>query len=134
WYDWKNDGNDPAEREDNFGTVLANLEPKPAFRAIQTLCRQLAGYHVARRFPAQGEGDYLVLCQRRGRPEKLVAWTTGAPHEVSLPVRAHRKASITGITDGGPLVLPLPQGDHVSLHLTASPQYLTLENVSVRQP
>lgn len=34
WYDWKNDGNDPNEREHNFGTVLPDLKPKPAYVAI----------------------------------------------------------------------------------------------------
>jgi len=55
WYDWKNDGDDPAENEHNFGTVTADLKPKPAYTAIQTLTRQLAGYQIARRLPLVGE-------------------------------------------------------------------------------
>ena len=29
WYDWKNDGHDPSDNEQNFGTVKEDLEPKP---------------------------------------------------------------------------------------------------------
>src|SRR5665811_916842 len=27
WYDWKNDGADPTEHEQNFGTVTSDLKP-----------------------------------------------------------------------------------------------------------
>lgn len=132
WYDWKNDGDNPAEREDNFGTVLPNLEPKPSYHAIETLTRELKGYHIARRLPGHGDGDYLLLCEQHGDPAKLVAWTTAEPHEVAVSVRSHRKAKVSGITDSGVLVLPLPQGGRITLHLTSFPQYLTLENIVVR--
>jgi polysaccharide biosynthesis protein PslG len=39
WYDWKNDGEDPAENEHNFGTVMPDLKRKPAYLAIQKLTR-----------------------------------------------------------------------------------------------
>src|SRR5262249_39175387 len=39
WYDWKDDGPDPKEREHNFGIVARDLTPKPAYRAAQTLTR-----------------------------------------------------------------------------------------------
>ena len=32
-YDWKNDGLDPDENEQNFGTVTEKVTPKPAYLA-----------------------------------------------------------------------------------------------------
>jgi hypothetical protein len=85
WYDWKNDGNDPSDNEQNFGTVTHDLTPKPAYLAIQTLVRELGGFRVLRRLKLPNQDDYAVLC---GGPKageyKLAAWTTTQPHSVTM--------------------------------------------------
>ena len=43
WYDWKNDGDDPADHESNFGTVSSDLQPKPVYKAFQLMNAQLKG-------------------------------------------------------------------------------------------
>ena len=43
WYDWKNDGTDPTNTEQNFGTVTADLVPKPAYKEMQLLTSSLQG-------------------------------------------------------------------------------------------
>jgi hypothetical protein len=63
WYDWKNDGPDPNEREHNFGTVTADLKPKPAYQAVRTLTHELAGFRIAHRLDLKREHDY-VLCSQ----------------------------------------------------------------------
>ncbi|MCC7494725.1 MAG: beta-galactosidase [Fimbriimonadaceae bacterium] len=42
WYDFRNDGGDPFYNEHNFGVVRGDLTPKPAYRALATVCRTLA--------------------------------------------------------------------------------------------
>jgi hypothetical protein len=84
WYDWKNDGQDPAEGEHNFGTVTFDLEPKPAYRAAQTLTSQLAGYRIDRRLNTENANDYVLLCRNSAGDQKLVAWTLNPPKTVSL--------------------------------------------------
>lgn len=42
WYDFRNDGADPFYNEHNFGVLRADLTPKPAYRALMTVCRSLA--------------------------------------------------------------------------------------------
>ncbi|MHC4543617.1 MAG: hypothetical protein ACYTDW_03015 [Planctomycetota bacterium] len=37
WYDWKNDGTNPDEREHHFGTITHDLKPKAAYLAAKTL-------------------------------------------------------------------------------------------------
>ena len=73
WYDWKNDGADPAEREHNFGTVAFDLSPKPACVALQTLTRELAGCQVVRRLRVGSENDYVLLLKGRSGTQKLAA-------------------------------------------------------------
>ena len=86
WYDWKNDGPDPNENEHNFGTVLPDLKPKPAYVAIQTLTRELSGYRIARRLSLAGDKDYVLLCTNQAGEQKLAAWTLGEPHPASLEI------------------------------------------------
>jgi hypothetical protein len=42
WYNFRNDGNDPFYNEDNFGALRSDLTPKPAYRALMTVCRTLS--------------------------------------------------------------------------------------------
>ncbi len=41
WYDFRNDGTDPFYNEANFGVLRADMTPKPAYRALATVCRTL---------------------------------------------------------------------------------------------
>jgi hypothetical protein len=84
WYDWKNDGDDPGENEHNFGTVLADLKPKPAYPALQKFTHELAGYSVERRLSQTNEQDYVVLCVNSAGNRKIAAWTTGELHRASV--------------------------------------------------
>lgn len=38
WYDFRDDGPDPDEREHHFGIVSADLTPKPAYHAMAAIC------------------------------------------------------------------------------------------------
>jgi hypothetical protein len=103
WYDWKNDGEDAAEREHNFGTVMPDLKPKPAYEAIQTLTRELTGFRIEQRVSTESGKDFVLLCKDRARKQqKLVSWTTGEPHATKVQV---------------------PDGPSVELQLTAMPVY-----------
>jgi hypothetical protein len=39
WYDFQNDGNDPYNRQHNFGLVRKDFSPKPSYRAFQEVAR-----------------------------------------------------------------------------------------------
>ncbi len=51
WYDLRNDGDDPADAEHNFGLLTQAMEPKPAYAAFNTMAR----YVAPRRFLQQLE-------------------------------------------------------------------------------
>ncbi len=105
WYDWMNDGDDPKENEHNFGTVLPDLKPKPAYLAIRNLTRELSGYRAETQLGLTNKEDFvLVLVNGKGE-RKIAAWTMGPPHLITV-----NRAS----------------GQKLQLELTQSPQYLVL--------
>jgi len=132
WYDWKNDGPDPNENEHNFGTVLPDLKPKPAYVAIQTLTRELAGYRITRRIPLPSDKDYVLLCSGpAARSRKLVAWTVGDPHPVKLGISVWGRDRLTGTTGNGERFKPTTDAGQLVLDLVAAPQYVTLRGAAL---
>lgn len=124
WYDWKNDGDDPGENEHNFGTVQPDLKPKPAYVAIQTLTRQLAGYRIAQRLPLPDEKDYALLCTNAAGAQKVVAWTLGQAHSASVKGQPEQGEKPAGVTWNGETFTPKADSDGLVLELTPSPQYV----------
>lgn len=84
FYDWKDDGVDPKETEHHFGTLLPNLDPKPAFQAAEKLSRDLGGYTYVTRLHTDDPHQWLLLF-RQGGQAKVAAWTTGEPSTAELP-------------------------------------------------
>ena len=87
WYDWKNDGVNPDENEQNFGTVTDKLAPKPAYLALQTMTRELSGCKITRRLQGYGDKDYVLLFGKKHAPAKIAAWTLAQPHSVHLTIK-----------------------------------------------
>ncbi len=121
WYDWKNDGADPNEREHHFGTVERDLKPKAAYRAAQTLSATLAGYRIERQLAGSSDGKDIVYLMSKGSRRALALWTTEGDHEIVLPSKGSE----------GTLVDMLGQSRHISwqadqlkLAVSGSPQYL----------
>ena len=126
WYDWKNDGPDLNENEHNFGTVLSDLQPKPAYGAIQTLTRELSGYRISRRVALSNDNDYVLLCTGQGGRQKLAAWTLGEPHTVSLELRLEGEKEVPAVSGSGQRLEPKVDSGRVFLDLKPAPQYVTL--------
>ena len=126
WYDWKNDGPDPNDSEHNFGTVLPDLAPKPAYVAMQTLTRELSGYHIARRVALPSDKDYALVCTNKAGAQKLAAWTLGEPHPASLEIRLKGEKQPTAVGGGGERFPAKIDSGRLLLELVAAPQYVTL--------
>ena len=78
WYDWHNDGSNPAYAEENFGTVTYDYHPKPAYTEMERLAASLGGLRYEGRLPS-AQDDWLLLFTNGSR-SVLAVWTTGAPH------------------------------------------------------
>ncbi len=155
WYDWKNDGTDPAEREHNFGVVTDQLAPKPAYQAIKSLTRELGGYRLKQRVGTGNDRDFLLLFAKPRAASKLAVWTLDGPHPVSVPVKLRPRAavrtpgadgvvfesqggnravasSLTAASNSGPGQTITLDSDRLTLEVGPQPLYLTLEGVRLK--
>jgi hypothetical protein len=126
WYDWKNDGDDPTEHEQNFGTVSSDLKPKPAYTAIQTMNIQLKGFTFSRRINIKNDHDFVLLFRNDEGNFKIAAWTMDSAHSVKIDENIPKVTGSMEIdSEGKVLKLKTEQGRLV-LDLNAFPQYITL--------
>ena len=78
WYNFRSDGSDPLYNEHNFGVLRADLTPKPAYRALATVCRSLDRGRPVRREDF-GEAVWAVQMD-----DTVALWTTELPLDVTL--------------------------------------------------
>jgi hypothetical protein len=134
WYDWRDDGRNAGEIEHHFGTVFPShypardplYDPKPAYRATQTLTGFFSGCGFGERItgPQLGANDY-VLAFRCNGATKFAAWSTSwLDHNVSVPLTsgAYRLTSVTGESAGE----KSSTAAGLKLKLSNAPQYLEL--------
>jgi polysaccharide biosynthesis protein PslG len=85
YYDMRNDGTDPKEREHNFGLLDANNGKLPAYNAVKHLFGFTADETRARYF--MNETDrYLVLKLDAPRATKYVVWCYGPGNTIRVDV------------------------------------------------
>jgi hypothetical protein len=132
WYDWKNDGPDPKEREHNFGVVFADLKPKPAYTAIQTLTRELNGYRIRKRVPLPADQDYVLLMENSSGALKLVSWTLGAPHTVRLDIDLKNGDSLRVVSGLNDIRTQVINAGQLPIELTTMPHYITLGTATLK--
>lgn len=130
WYDWKNDGDDPTEHEQNFGTVTSDLKPKPAYTAIQTMNKQLKGFTLLRRLKLKSDNDYALLFKNDNGTYKISAWTSVwtvvQSHSVMInEIKPDRAVISAKDGKGNDLKLRTNNGSLV-IDLKELPQYITL--------
>jgi hypothetical protein len=123
WYDWKNDGTDPNEREHNFGTVGHDLTPKTAYLAAQTLASTLAGYTIKDRIDL-GSGDDFAFRLARDNAEAIAVWTTGQEHQVTIKAESDKGTLISIVGEKTAIYW---KSNELKLAVSPSPQYLLVD-------
>jgi len=144
WYDWKNDGPDPAENEHNFGTVYSDLSPKPAYLAIKTLCQELKGYRIRQRLAVGSPEVYVLVFGNPAGDTKIAAWTTSAPQDQEIPLKAveadpknprlDQNALAKAAAWDGEAVAVASRNGKISIPLSSKLIYVTLTAKSVKAP
>src|SRR6266516_5272292 len=120
WYDWRDDGQDPQDIQNTFGILDWNYQRKPAYFGVQTLTKELNGYHFIKRQSLPSKGDFAVLFANDKR-QKLVMWTVDKPHSIRLPVDT---PSVMVVSMTGEKRSVTPTHGALEIELTGSPQYL----------
>ena len=120
WYDYRDDGEDPAYNEHNFGILRRNLEPKPAYVAFSVMTAALESLKFAEPL-SLGKG---VIAYRFQSPDRsktaIAAWTISGEQSVSLPA----SAPVTALDMAGVKRSLRPLAGNVSLTLTESPMFV----------
>jgi len=124
WYDWKNDGTDPEEREHNFGTVRHDLKPKTAYRAAKILTSTLKGYRVEKRLDMAGKNDFALQLSK-GTDAAVALWTTDQKHKATLPIEPG-EALLVDFLGGKTTISWKTNG--LELSISQSPQYLFIKS------
>lgn len=120
WYDWRNDGVDTTDIEQNFGTVYHDLSPKPAYRAARTLLTTLDGYRFMRRIPLDSADDYLLLFAKDGQAA-MALWTISETHTIVLPLAVDDAVLVKMMGERS----TLPGGDTgLAVEIDQSPRYV----------
>lgn len=122
WYDWKDDGTNPDEREHHFGTMTHDLKPKPAYLAAKALAHTLEGYSVAERLDVNDRNDF-VLKLKKGKNVALAFWTLGEKHDVTVPMQAGQGKIVDML---GAETSRSWNSDGLKLRLSQSPSYLLI--------
>ena len=120
WYDWRDDGPDKQDPEQNFGTVRNDYSAKPSYLAARTIATTLSGYRFLRRIPVELQTDYLLLFQNKARVA-MALWTTEEAHTIILPISVDDVAVVGMTGDEG--VIP-SQGEGLAVPISQSPRYL----------
>lgn len=123
WYDWKNDGENPNNREHNFGLNSYHSTPKLSYLSIQTLSRTLEGYRFSKRIRAQDANDYILEFSNGNKKRAVVYWTTGNSHYTTISLKDGKgtKISMLGIKQQVKLK------NKMGLNLLTTPTYLIVE-------
>jgi hypothetical protein len=133
WYDWKNDGDDPMEHEQNFGTVTSDLKPKPAYTAIMTMNTQLKGFTFLHRINLKSDNDFAMLFKNDNGTYRISAWTMGQSHPVMLNEIIPKAAVITAKDVKGNVLKLFTDNGNTVIELKELPQYITLpEGISMK--
>jgi len=126
WYDWKNDGANPDEREHHFGTVMHDLKPKNAYIAAKNLSLNLAGFSIDKRLDMANDKDFAILL-KKGKRKAVAFWTTEDDHEITLPMPSGRGLLIDMLSSAKEPAMPSWKEKGLTITASQSPQYLLIE-------
>ncbi|MGN7228724.1 glycoside hydrolase family 5 [Priestia megaterium] len=92
WYDWKNDGEDLADGEYNFGIrEYDGTTPKEAAYAAKALTTILSGYHFVQRIETSSENDYILRFTNDKKEVVYAYWTQDNEHSINVDKVHHFK-------------------------------------------
>lgn len=94
WYELRNSGTDPKNREHNFGLVTQTDQPKPAFVAMRDVLPPLLDA-TSVDFVEQGPKRWIVKGQRAGGASWVFAWASDGTANQAVRLTATRPGPVT---------------------------------------
>jgi hypothetical protein len=119
WYEWR-------VRQEFSGHAILNSNGtlRPAYMAIANLTAQLRGYTFETRITQFGEDDFVLVFEL-DKQRKIVAWTAGATHSVSVEAKtsANYLPTTTMMGETGSVNV---ENNGFSIRLSGSPMYFDI--------
>ncbi|XHR30580.1 MAG: endo-1,4-beta-xylanase [Chthoniobacteraceae bacterium] len=130
WYDLRDDGSDPNDKEHHFGLVRRNYDPKPAYAAYQNVIRELAPCRFERKLEDKESpsGVWALLYRHSEDESVLVAWREGGENQETPVWLGAGERGVIGVSDimGNPMPTgPAPGG--IFLKLGNEPVFVKLQ-------
>lgn len=126
WYDWKNDGQNKDDGEQNFGIrEFDSSVPKESALGASTLFKMLSGYHYSKRIDLGNSNDYLLEFINKEDQLTYVYWTTEAEHSFLWPNSMPVKGMETSML--GEKTKEIDTINNNTLWVSNSPMYLKVE-------
>ncbi|HEY3329318.1 MAG TPA: hypothetical protein VGK19_04810 [Capsulimonadaceae bacterium] len=126
WYDLRNDGNNRADSESNYGLVNADFTPKAASVAARTLLTSLSGLKYLRRLtvPETPNAYVLLFGSTNSSRGAIVAWNEA---ESTLPLYCRVPEKSTNRTMMGLETKAMVKSGLASLTLSPTPQFVVFD-------
>ncbi|GAB3410557.1 sugar-binding protein [Flindersiella endophytica] len=134
WYDFMNDGTDPAYNENNFGIIrndhdaMGRWVPKPAYVAYAVMARQLTGATFQRREDL-GDGVFSMVFGK-GSKTTRVLWST---QPTTVDVSTGSAVTVADLTGDQKSYSPGPGGT-VALSVSGDPVYVVSDPAARLRP
>lgn len=123
WYDFQDDGDNPSNKEHNFGLITYDYQPKPSYIAMSTLTRTLGDRPWVRSLKtAHPQAHQRIEQYGEGQNAVAAAWTNSKPATVQLPVADGRY--IVRKWDGQELIVQA-RGHKIALRIGELPVYVS---------
>lgn len=121
WYDWRDDGISPTNKEHHFGVVYNDFSPKPIYNAIKVLTRELDRCKLVSRLA--GKDDEYILLFKGPLGYRIAAWTNGEEREISIPTDSKNVPMVTMNGDAADIS---SHDGRLTFKISKSPVYIEL--------
>ncbi|WP_455920092.1 cellulase family glycosylhydrolase [Priestia megaterium] len=122
WYDWKNDGVNPHDKQHNYGIVFNDSTQKLSYNAIQTLTKNLKGYKFSKTIKYGRSDNHILEFKNADGKKAIVFWTTGENYKLIYPLKPGKGKYYSMI--GG--MQRFKWKDEIKVNISSSPSYLLI--------
>jgi polysaccharide biosynthesis protein PslG len=133
WYDFCDDGWDVNNKEDNFGLVDPNLEPKPAFGAFKAVGRMVRDARSVDNLTPGNPSIHALRFHFNGNNQVLALWSVNGPGPIPVHVMGGAPLQVRSIeSDDYNTAAVQPGKKEQTLQISDIPVFITGTNLTVR--
>ncbi len=130
WYDLRDDGDNPANPEQNYGLLDSTGHEKPAMRAVRTLLQSVVPRHFAGMFPEPPPGFHAMRFDG-SRDKLLIVWTESFEKNQTVEFVGDKLISATDMTGKALQTKSSPKGAvRIRISENTGPVYLLFRTAS----